>query len=59
MLLVKADEIDGLVTLASPSPASIGIESTGNTIFNQPASGLRTPALSLPLLQPDGLTLGL
>jgi Asp-tRNA(Asn)/Glu-tRNA(Gln) amidotransferase A subunit family amidase len=58
-LLALAPDIDACVTLAAPGAAPVGIETTGNAIFNLPASCLRCPAISLPLLEADGLPLGL
>ncbi len=58
LLLALSDEVDGCITLSSLGPAPVGIASTGNAIFNQPASALRTPAISLPLLQVEGLPVG-
>jgi Asp-tRNA(Asn)/Glu-tRNA(Gln) amidotransferase A subunit family amidase len=40
-------------------PAPVGLGSTGNPIFNVPASLVGIPALSLPLLSAGGLPLGL
>ena len=57
-LLTLAGEIDACVTLAAPGVAPVGIASTGNSIFNQPGSALRTPALSLPMLTVGGLPVG-
>jgi Asp-tRNA(Asn)/Glu-tRNA(Gln) amidotransferase A subunit family amidase len=54
-----AADVDAFITLAAPGPAPLGIESTGDAVFNHPASALRCPALSLPLLQAQGLPLGL
>jgi Asp-tRNA(Asn)/Glu-tRNA(Gln) amidotransferase A subunit family amidase len=47
------------VTLAAPSAAPLGLQSTGNPIFVVPFSLLGVPALSLPLLQEQNLPLGL
>jgi Asp-tRNA(Asn)/Glu-tRNA(Gln) amidotransferase A subunit family amidase len=58
VLLSLAGDVDACVTLGSAGPAPIGIGSTGNAVFNTPASMLRNPALSLPLLKVDGLPLG-
>jgi Asp-tRNA(Asn)/Glu-tRNA(Gln) amidotransferase A subunit family amidase len=58
-LLSLAPDVDACITLASAGPAPLGIGSTGNAVFNMPASFLRNPALSLPLLSADGLPLGL
>jgi Asp-tRNA(Asn)/Glu-tRNA(Gln) amidotransferase A subunit family amidase len=54
-----ANTCDGCVTLSAPGPAPIGLETTGNPAFAVPASLLGTPAVSLPLLQDEGLPLGL
>jgi Asp-tRNA(Asn)/Glu-tRNA(Gln) amidotransferase A subunit family amidase len=48
-----------LLTLAAPGAAPLGIDSTGDTVFNIPASYLGAPALSLPLMSVQGLPLGL
>lgn len=58
-LLALAPDIDACITLAAPGAAPVGIETTGNAIFNVPASCLRCPALSLPLLEAGGMPLGL
>lgn len=47
------------LTLSATGPAPLGLASTGDTIFNTPASLLGTPALNLPVLSVDGLPLGL
>ena len=57
-LLALAGDINGCITLAAPGVAPVGIASTGNAIFNLPATALRTPALSLPMLRVDGLPVG-
>jgi Asp-tRNA(Asn)/Glu-tRNA(Gln) amidotransferase A subunit family amidase len=54
-----AARYDAVITLAAPGAAPIGLGSTGNPIFNVPASLLGIPALSLPLLSAEGLPLGL
>lgn len=48
----------GLITPAAPGPAPEGLGSTGNPIFCTLWTFLGTPALSLPLLEADGLPLG-
>jgi Asp-tRNA(Asn)/Glu-tRNA(Gln) amidotransferase A subunit family amidase len=50
---------DICVSLAAPSAAPLGIESTGDPIFVVPSSLLGVPALSLPLFREAGLPLGL
>jgi Asp-tRNA(Asn)/Glu-tRNA(Gln) amidotransferase A subunit family amidase len=54
-----AARYEAVITLAAPGAAPIGLGSTGNPIFNVPASLLGIPALSLPLLSAEGLPLGL
>ena len=50
---------DALVTLSQPGPAPTGLESTGDAVFNAPASLTGAPAVSLPVMVLDGLPLGL
>ncbi|MBC7781481.1 MAG: amidase, partial [Proteobacteria bacterium] len=52
-------DCDALITLSAPGAAPLGIEATGDTVFNIPGSYLGAPALSLPLLTLDDLPLGL
>src|SRR3954470_13500684 len=54
-----AARYDAAVTLAAPGAAPVGLASTGNPVFNVPASMLGIPAVSLPLFSIDGLPLGL
>jgi Asp-tRNA(Asn)/Glu-tRNA(Gln) amidotransferase A subunit family amidase len=54
-----AHHVDAVVTLAAPGPALRGLGSTGNPVFNAVATALRVPAVSLPLLQVDGMPVGL
>jgi Asp-tRNA(Asn)/Glu-tRNA(Gln) amidotransferase A subunit family amidase len=54
-----AARYDAAITLAAPGAAPLGLGSTGNPVFNVPASMLGIPAVSLPLLRADGLPLGL
>jgi Asp-tRNA(Asn)/Glu-tRNA(Gln) amidotransferase A subunit family amidase len=54
-----ASRYDAAITLAAPGPAPLGLGSTGNPVFNVPASLLGIPAISLPLLAAEGLPLGL
>lgn len=51
--------VDGLVTLAAPGAAPVGHETTGDPIFNVPATALGAPAVTLPLFDVDKLPLGL
>ena len=54
-----ASTCDGCITLTASGAAPVGITSTGNPAFAVPASLWGTPALSLPVLQAEGLPLGL
>ena len=54
-----AADCDGCITLSASGAAPVGIASTGNPQLAVPASLLGTPALSLPVLQAEGLPLGL
>jgi Asp-tRNA(Asn)/Glu-tRNA(Gln) amidotransferase A subunit family amidase len=58
-LAALAGEVDACITLSATGPAPLGLASTGDSAFNLPASYLHCPAVSLPLLQADGLPLGL
>jgi Asp-tRNA(Asn)/Glu-tRNA(Gln) amidotransferase A subunit family amidase len=53
-----AGDYDACIALSAPGPAPRGLDSTGNPIFNHPASALRCPAISLPILTVAGLPLG-
>lgn len=50
--------VDGMVTLSQSGIAPRGLDSTGNPIFNAPASVSGAPAFSLPLMAVDGMPLG-
>ena len=54
-----ATEFDACITLSAPGAAPVGLGSTGNPIFVVPGSMLGVPTLSLPVLNDDGLPLGL
>ena len=54
-----AAQCDACVTLAAPAAAPTGLGSTGDPVFAVPFSLLGVPAISLPLLQEQGLPLGL
>ena len=53
-----AGEVDGFATLSSPGPAPVGLQSSGDAVFNVPFTALGVPALSLPLLKSGGMPLG-
>jgi Asp-tRNA(Asn)/Glu-tRNA(Gln) amidotransferase A subunit family amidase len=50
---------DLCITLAASGAAPVGLATTGNPAFAAPSSLLGVPALSLPLLEDEGLPLGL
>ena len=52
-------DADVFVTLSAPGPAPVGLEWTGDAVFAVPSSILGTPSFSLPVLQVEGLPLGL
>jgi Asp-tRNA(Asn)/Glu-tRNA(Gln) amidotransferase A subunit family amidase len=54
-----AARYDGFVTLSATGAAPIGLQWTGDPVFNVPASLLGVPAISLPLLSDERLPLGL
>ncbi len=54
-----AKGFDSFITLGAPGAAPHGIRTTGNAIFNAPASLLGTPAVTLPVLSDSGMPLGL
>jgi Asp-tRNA(Asn)/Glu-tRNA(Gln) amidotransferase A subunit family amidase len=54
-----AGSCDGLVSVTAPGAAPVGLGSTGNPIFVVPGSMLGVPVVTLPVLQAEGLPLGL
>jgi len=52
-------ECDVCVSLAAPGAAPVGLESTGDPACTVHASLIAMPAISLPVLQDEGLPLGL
>jgi len=49
---------DAFVMLASPGPAPQGLEATGDPVFNALATFAGMPAVSLPLMEVEGLPCG-
>ena len=49
---------DAILTPASPGPAPLGLGSTGQAIFNAFWTYAGTPCVSLPLLEVDGMPMG-
>ncbi|GAB4228330.1 MAG: amidase [Methyloligellaceae bacterium] len=52
------ERYDAILTPASPGPAPKGFETTGDPCFNAMWTYLGTPAVTVPLLDVDGLPLG-
>ena len=52
-------DADVCVTLSAPGPAPEGLDWTGDAVFAVPSSILGTPSISLPVLEAEGLPLGL
>jgi Asp-tRNA(Asn)/Glu-tRNA(Gln) amidotransferase A subunit family amidase len=54
-----AVEFDACMTLSAPGAAPVGVGWTGDPVFDVPATMLGVPAISLPVLEDEGLPLGL
>ena len=54
-----AAEFDACLTLSAPGAAPVGLNWTGDPAFVIPGSMLGVPAITLPVLQDEGLPLGL
>ena len=54
-----APDFDACLTLSAPGAAPVGLNWTGDPAFVIPGSMLGVPAVSLPVLQDEGLPLGL
>ena len=54
-----AARYEAFITLGACGAAPVGLGTTGNTAMNVPASLLGCPALTVPLLEDEGLPLGL
>jgi Asp-tRNA(Asn)/Glu-tRNA(Gln) amidotransferase A subunit family amidase len=52
-------EFDACLTLSAPGAAPVGLNWTGDPAFVIPGSMLGVPTISLPVLEDDGLPLGL
>jgi Asp-tRNA(Asn)/Glu-tRNA(Gln) amidotransferase A subunit family amidase len=52
-------DADVCMTLSAPGPAPEGLDWTGDAVFAVPSSVLGTPSISLPVLEAEGLPLGL
>ncbi|MCK5420236.1 MAG: hypothetical protein KAI93_17045, partial [Desulfobacterales bacterium] len=49
----------GFITLSATGAAPLGLESTGDPVFNLPASFIGAPAVTLPCLSAEALPLGI
>lgn len=49
---------DAILTVAAPGPAPLGLESTGDAVFNSLWTMLGVPTVTIPVLQVDGLPMG-
>ena len=52
------ERFDAVICPAAPGPAPKGLETTGNPIFNGLWTYLGVPAITLPLLEIDGMPVG-
>ncbi len=52
------ERYDAIVTPAAPGPAPSGLDSTGSPAFNALWTYMGVPAVTLPLLEADGLPMG-
>ena len=52
-------EVDACITLAAPGAAPRGLDATGDPSFTVPTSLVGMPSVSLPVLEDDGMPLGL
>ena len=50
--------IDGFLTLAHIGPGQLGLPTVGTPWYNDPSSAIGAPTLSLPLLEVEGVPLG-
>jgi Asp-tRNA(Asn)/Glu-tRNA(Gln) amidotransferase A subunit family amidase len=57
--LALGGEVDAVISVTAPGAAPVGVETTGNPVFAVPGSMLEAPGVSLPVLNDNGLPLGL
>ncbi len=58
-LATLMQECDALISVTAAGGAPVGLETTGDPIFVVPGSYLGVPGVALPVLEADGLPLGL
>lgn len=56
--MATAGYVDGFISLSSPGPAPLGLESIGQPLYQTPTSALGAPVFGLPLLAVDNLPQG-
>jgi Asp-tRNA(Asn)/Glu-tRNA(Gln) amidotransferase A subunit family amidase len=56
--MATAGYVDGFISLSSPGPAPLGLESVGEPLYQTPTSALGAPVFGLPLLIVDHLPQG-
>ena len=56
--MATAGYVDGFISLSSPGPAPLGLESVGEPLYQTPTSALGAPVFGLPLLAVDNLPQG-
>jgi Asp-tRNA(Asn)/Glu-tRNA(Gln) amidotransferase A subunit family amidase len=54
-----SEQADAVVSVTAPGAAPVGLATTGNPVFVVPGSMLGAPGVSLPVLNDNGLPLGL
>ena len=52
-------QVDGFITLAHIGPGQKGMPAVGTPWYNDPSSAIGAPTLNLPLLEVDGVPLGI
>jgi Asp-tRNA(Asn)/Glu-tRNA(Gln) amidotransferase A subunit family amidase len=54
-----AGQADAVISVTAPGAAPVGLETTGNPVFVVPGSMLGAPGVTMPVLNDNGLPLGL
>ena len=56
--MALAGRVDAFMSLSSPGPAPLGIDSVGDPVYQTPTSALGAPVFGLPLLPVDAMPQG-
>jgi len=56
--MALAGRLDAFISLSSPGPAPVGIDTVGDPVYQTPTSALGAPVFGLPVLQVDGMPQG-